>query len=680
MEANSKRNLNFFDLWENRAEWIKKKSLANMVAWYKKTSPETPLYNVWWRIFNVYFGSINQFKPLIAMGIYCRYKPTSVLDFTMGWGGRLVGACALDVPKYTGVDLNPDLEKPYADMVKELSPLTSTKIKLYFQDALTVDYNKLDYDLVLTSPPYYNIELYKGTKQRGKDEWDREFYEPIFIKTWNGMKMGGHYCLNVPAEVYDRVCIKLMGKADEFLPLYKAKRKAGDTYKEFIYVWKKTANLKAPAKQPKITELLKPIEGKGVEFPISLPKPTFKNEWVVGKKSKVAGYGAFAKKDIPKGTKIADYIGDEMTTKEFKKQYGGTYGERKDIHPYAYVLGRVNKLIVASGKYLTENVVSYVNEIPPNYNVELKQRALFAKKDIKKGTELSLQYPKNYGRHWLTGGGIEEDDPEPIDESTKASPTIKKLLYGMTPVERAGDNWIKREDKFEYADQLGGKVRSALFLMTKDKYKGITTAGNRNSPQINIVSSIGKKLGIPIYAFTSRGELGDEVKVAQTKGAKITQVKPGYESVINARAREFSEKNGYLYVPFGMDTEAVHHLTANQVKNIPKEVKRIVVPVGSASSIIGIIKGVKEYRPDIKILGVVVGANPLRKLNKYVPDWRKYMSLKHYKGSYSEPAEETRFGGICLDPYYEAKTIPYIKKGDMLWIVGVRETIDQDDC
>ena len=32
-------------------------------------------------------------------------------DPCMGWGGRLVGACALDIPKYIGIDLNKSLEK-----------------------------------------------------------------------------------------------------------------------------------------------------------------------------------------------------------------------------------------------------------------------------------------------------------------------------------------------------------------------------------------------------------------------------------------------------------------------------------------------------------------------------------------------------------------------------------------
>jgi 16S rRNA G966 N2-methylase RsmD len=99
------------------------------------------------------------------MDIYNRFKPTSILDFTMGWGGRLVGACAMDIPSYIGIDLNKNLIKPYEEMVKTLKELgTKTEIKLIFKDALKVDYSKLNYDCVFTSPPYYNIELYTGTK------------------------------------------------------------------------------------------------------------------------------------------------------------------------------------------------------------------------------------------------------------------------------------------------------------------------------------------------------------------------------------------------------------------------------------------------------------------------------------------------------------------------------------
>ena len=53
------------------------------------------------------------------------------------------------------------------------------------------------------------------------------------------LKKGGHYCLNVPKEVYENVCIGVLGDADEFLPLPKASRTTDEKYKEYIYVWKK---------------------------------------------------------------------------------------------------------------------------------------------------------------------------------------------------------------------------------------------------------------------------------------------------------------------------------------------------------------------------------------------------------------------------------------------------------
>jgi hypothetical protein len=194
---------------------------------------------IWYRIFNMYFGSVNIFKPTIAMNIYYKYKPKSILDMTMGWGGRLVGACALDIPNYTGIDLNKDLIKPYAEMVDVLSNYSTTKITLIFKDALKVDYSKIHYDLVLTSPPYYNIEQYSHQPRINKDEWDETFYKPLVLKTWKHLQKGGHYCLNVPKDVYERVLKNILGKAHALIPLVKSKRTPNEKYKEFIYVWLK---------------------------------------------------------------------------------------------------------------------------------------------------------------------------------------------------------------------------------------------------------------------------------------------------------------------------------------------------------------------------------------------------------------------------------------------------------
>ena len=119
---------------------------------------------------------------------------------------------------------------------------------------------------------------------------------------------------------------------------------------------------------------------------------------VVIKKSKVEGLGVFAKRDILKGTKISDYYGKEMKWKTFKKKYG----DYKTNSLYTYPMRRIWKILVAKEEpYRSKNITNYINEKKGKSNCELRLRALYAKRDIKKGEELLLEYPKDYNRFWI---------------------------------------------------------------------------------------------------------------------------------------------------------------------------------------------------------------------------------------------------------------------------------------
>lgn len=126
--------------------------------------------------------------------------------------------------------------------------------------------------------------------------------------------------------------------------------------------------------------------------------PSVKNDLVIIKKSKIEGLGVFAAQDIPCGTKISDYYGKEMKWKTFKNHYG----EYKSNSLHTYPMRRIWKILVAKEEpYRSKNLTNYINEIPGKSNCELKLRALYAKKDIKNGDELLLDYPKDYNRFWL---------------------------------------------------------------------------------------------------------------------------------------------------------------------------------------------------------------------------------------------------------------------------------------
>ena len=233
------KGFNYFDFLQD-TEYHKKKYIKNLLDYQKGDDKQVALY----RVFKLHGGSIGLFKPLTAMEIYSKFQPHSVLDFCMGWGGRLVGACALDVPNYIGIDMNKDLKEPYTRMVRQLKQLnTKTKIKLMFKDALKVDYSKLNYDFVLTSPPYYNVEIYEGTEEKTDDEWEQDFYIPLFTETYKHLKKKGHYALNIPQKLYENVCLDLFGKADIKIPLKKKAHPKNKLtkkgYGEYIYVWTK---------------------------------------------------------------------------------------------------------------------------------------------------------------------------------------------------------------------------------------------------------------------------------------------------------------------------------------------------------------------------------------------------------------------------------------------------------
>jgi tRNA1(Val) A37 N6-methylase TrmN6 len=105
--------------------------------------------------------------------------------------------------------------EPYAKMREHLTTASKTEIDLRFQDALQVDYSVLDYDMVFTSPPYYNKEIY-GSKEapyKTNDEWDEKFYKPIFRVTYDNLKKEGHYCLNIPQCIYEKICVPMFGEA-----------------------------------------------------------------------------------------------------------------------------------------------------------------------------------------------------------------------------------------------------------------------------------------------------------------------------------------------------------------------------------------------------------------------------------------------------------------------------------
>ncbi len=117
-----------------------------------------------------------------------------------------------------------------------------------------------------------------------------------------------------------------------------------------------------------------------------------------------------------------------------------------------------------------------------------------------------------------------------------------------------------------------------------------------------------------------------------------------------------------------MECEEAVRQTSRQVRNLPRDAARLVVPVGSGMSLAGILWGMAEHGLDIPVLGVVVGAGPKKRLDKFgPPDWRERLTLTNAGVDHHE-AVEADVGGVKLDPHYEAKCARFLQSGDCLWL------------
>lgn len=146
------------------------------------------------------------FRPSTAVSIYRMFNAQKVLDFSSGWGDRLVGAMAADLDLYVGVDPNEELVSCYQGMIDFFGKHRDLKGKYVMEKAAFEKWDSKDYkdfDLVFTSPPYFDFEVYntedpnQSIQGRNLEKWFSEFLMVSMKKSLSLLKSGGMLALNV---------------------------------------------------------------------------------------------------------------------------------------------------------------------------------------------------------------------------------------------------------------------------------------------------------------------------------------------------------------------------------------------------------------------------------------------------------------------------------------------------
>ena len=227
-----------YDIYNDEEQWDKLIDSARK----RNRGGRTAAGNVY-ECFRINLGSVVMFKSTTAKYLYQKYNATSVLDPTAGWGGRMLGAWALGID-YTGIDTNTNMKPAYDSMIDVLDNKTPAifekpNLQMIWQSALDVDFSKLDYDFVLTSPPYVNLEIYEHMEPWESDEkFYTEFFIPLWQKCIDNIKQGGTICFNISPKMYDdAVSFGLPVCEDEEDLKQQLGQQTGKKKQDKIYIW-----------------------------------------------------------------------------------------------------------------------------------------------------------------------------------------------------------------------------------------------------------------------------------------------------------------------------------------------------------------------------------------------------------------------------------------------------------
>jgi hypothetical protein len=145
--------------------------------------------------------NIQNFKAQNARAIVEHLCPVmfgSVYDYSMGYGGRLLGITSSNMRySYTGIDPNTET----IEGLNYLNTLLDNPGTLV--QSVSEEYQPTDIDLAFSSPPYFNLEKYSDedtqcmVKYTTLDEWFSGYVSPTMERIREGLSPTGIFATNI---------------------------------------------------------------------------------------------------------------------------------------------------------------------------------------------------------------------------------------------------------------------------------------------------------------------------------------------------------------------------------------------------------------------------------------------------------------------------------------------------
>ena len=143
-------------------------------------------------------GNVTKYRAATSKAIVEFFGARKVLDPCIGWGGRMLGTLAGGA-EYTGCEPDPNTARGLRGILGDIGK-TATIVEVPAETGLLNLAG--DFDLVLTSPPYFNLELYTAgdqstTNRPTWDEWVETWLIPVILSCLAKLRAGGTSCWSV---------------------------------------------------------------------------------------------------------------------------------------------------------------------------------------------------------------------------------------------------------------------------------------------------------------------------------------------------------------------------------------------------------------------------------------------------------------------------------------------------
>lgn len=153
---------------------------------------------------------VSNFPPIWSKSIIEKYghKKMSMLDFSCGFGGRILGSYASSmVDRYIGVDpckINLDSNVEIGKVIDYHKSLNNSEFSYELHNSTAEDFFKTfnkKVDMVLTSPPYFDLEIYDHSKSQSYvnynnyEIWKEKWLTEILKSCHSSLKDNGFCCI-----------------------------------------------------------------------------------------------------------------------------------------------------------------------------------------------------------------------------------------------------------------------------------------------------------------------------------------------------------------------------------------------------------------------------------------------------------------------------------------------------